>query len=70
MKDFEDDFEEDFVENTFDQDDAMLFDEQIEDVVKLTDDEFFDKLEIKNLNKNIKEFIDKKRRGLWAKYMI
>ena len=65
MKDFEeDDFEEDFAENIFDQDDKKLFDEQIEDVVKMTDDEFFDKLEIKSLNRDIKSFIDKKRRGL------
>ena len=43
------------MENFFDQDDIDYSDEEFEDVQKITDDEYFDLIQIENSNQTIKD---------------
>ena len=46
-------------QNLTDQDDVNFYDEQIEDVIKITDDEYFDFLEQEKYRQKVQKAIDK-----------
>ena len=46
-------------QNLTDQDDVNFYDEQIEDVIKITDDEYFDFLEQEEYKQKVQKAIDK-----------
>ena len=49
--------------NYEDQDDLDFFDNDSEDIEKLTDDEFFDIIEIERSKEEIEKIIDRVKRG-------
>ena len=51
--------DQDEFENFADQDEIDFCDDDIEDVQKLTDEEYFDFLEMENSKQSIKKIIDK-----------